>query len=258
MSPDPRDPDSPVRTTAAVDPSGAPAGPGGGAVAVDEVDVLDPAEEEALRAEIDAELAAERRARRRAPDRLTGAVLVIGSLVGWIASVILFMERLFLAANPGAKLSCDISPFVSCGGVMQSWQANTFYIPNMAVGLGGFAIMGAVGSLLLSRAVLPRWFRWASLGGTTFAFAFVHWLAINAIFILGKLCLWCMVVWTATAPMFFVNLAHAIEDGQLRLPAPVARVLRHWVVCTLLWYLLVILVIAVIFGRRFLAWWGML
>lgn len=209
-----------------------------------------------LIAEIDAELAAERAARRasrqRAGQRLTGVVLLAGALVGWVAALALLVDKLFLLQNPGATLACDINPFISCGNVMMTWQAEALGIPNMAIGLAGFAIMGVTGALMISGTALPAWYRWARLGGMTFAFAFVHFLAASAIFVIHALCPWCMVVWTATAPMFFATLAHSVESGDLRLPGPLSRVLRHWVMLTLAWYLLMILVIAVRFLRQWL------
>lgn len=217
-------------------------------------DVLDDA---ALRAEIDAELAAERRDRRRAPSGVTGAVLLIGGAVAWIAALMLTIDKLYLLANPGASLACDVNPFISCGSVMMSWQASAFGIPNMAIGLAGFAIMGATGALLASRAVLPTWYRWATLGGMAFAFAFIHFLAYSAIFVIRALCPWCMVVWAMTAPMFFATLAHSIESGLIPLRGPLAGVLRRWVLLTVLWYALVILVIAVAFWGQWLTWFGL-
>lgn len=210
----------------------------------------------ALRAEIDAELAAERDARRRAPMRTTGIVLLIGAIVSWLAALVLLVERMHLLQDPGARLGCDINPFISCGSVMTTWQASAFGFPNMALGLGGFAIMGGSGALLASRAALPRWYRWAVLGGMAFALAFVHFLAISAIFDIRALCPWCMVVWAMTAPMALVMLAHMIEEGDLPLRGALGRVLRRWVPLTLAWYALVVLVILAVFWRQWLAMLG--
>ncbi|APX32085.1 hypothetical protein BH708_04335 [Brachybacterium sp. P6-10-X1] len=212
----------------------------------------DPTDAELL-AEIDAELAAERAAARRAPTRLTGAVLLIGGLLGWIAALALQLDKEILLANPGASLGCDINPFISCGDVMMTWQASALGIPNQAIGLAGFAIMAVAGSLMLSDTQAPTWFRWARLGGMTFAFGYVHFLAISAIFLIEALCPWCMVIWAVTAPMFFANLAHLIENGDLRIPGPLGRVLRHWVVLSLIWYAVVIIAILAAFWQQWLA-----
>ena len=216
-----------------------------------------PDDDAVLLAEIDAELAAERSAKSRAPQMLTGLVLLIGGVIGWFASLELQVGKEFLLANPGGSLSCDVNPFISCGSVMMTWQSAALGIPNMAIGLGGFAIMAATGALTASGAVLPRWYRWARLGGMTFAFAYVHFLAISAIFLIRALCPWCMVIWTVTAPMFFVALARTIESGDLTVPQPLANVLRHWVVLTVLWYLLVVLTILVMFWKQWLVMFGL-
>ncbi|ASK64676.1 hypothetical protein CFK39_01150 [Brachybacterium avium] len=218
----------------------------------------EPAHDDAtLLAEIDAELAAERSAKARAGQRVTGLVLLIGALVGWIGSLELQVGKEFLLANPGSSLACDVNPFISCGNVMMTWQSSALGIPNMAIGLGGFAIMGALGALMASGTPLPTWFRWARLGGITFAFGYVHFLASSTIFVIGALCPWCMVIWSVTAPMFFATLAHTIESGDLRVPAPLAGLLRRWVVLTLLWYLMVIVVIALMFRQQWLVMLGL-
>ena len=216
-----------------------------------------PADDAALRAEIDAELAAERASRPRASIRLAGLVLLLGGIIGWIASLELQVGKEFLLANPGASLGCDVNPFISCGNVMMTWQSSALGIPNMAIGLAGFAIMAAAGALMVSGTQLPTWFRWARLGGMTFAFGYIHFLAISAIFVIRALCPWCMVIWTVTAPMFFATLARTIEHGDLKLPAPLARLLRRWGLLTVLWYLLVIVVIAAAFWRQWLVVLGL-
>lgn len=214
----------------------------------------------ALVAEVDAELAAERdrrRSRRRASDRVTGVVLLLGSAIAWVSALTLLVDKLRLLTHPGTTLGCDINPFISCGSVMSTWQASAFGFPNMALGLGGYAIMGAAGALLASRALLPRWYRWAVLGGIGFAFGFLHFLAVSAIFVIRALCPWCMVVWAVTAPMFFATLAHAVEDGDLRPGRVLAAALRHWVWLTLAWYALVIATIALAFWHQWMAVLGL-
>ncbi|MFI8776653.1 vitamin K epoxide reductase family protein [Brachybacterium paraconglomeratum] len=216
-----------------------------------------PADDDALRAEIDAELTAERASRPRASSRLAGLVLLLGGIIGWIASLELQVGKEFLLANPGASLGCDVNPFISCGNVMMTWQSSALGIPNMAIGLAGFAIMAAAGALMVSGTQLPTWFRWARLGGMTFAFGYIHFLAISAIFVIRALCPWCMVIWTVTAPMFFATLARTIEHGDLKLPAPLAGLLRRWGLLTVLWYLLVVVVIAAAFWRQWLVVLGL-
>ena len=248
------------RDTDGADRSGTPADAREPAGPVESADPADDATgeltEAQLLAEIDAELAAEIAARPRAGTMLVGTVLLIGALVGWIASLNLTVDKMYLLEHPDAELACDINPLISCGNVMMTWQAEALGIPNMAIGLGGFAIMGVLGAVMLSGAALPAWMHWARLGGMALALGYVHFLAYSAIFGIRSLCPWCMVVWAVTAPMFFATLARAVESGDLPLPRPLAGVLRRWVWLTIIWYLLVIIVIAVAFLPQWLVMLG--
>ncbi len=214
--------------------------------------------EQQMLAAIDAEIAAERASRRRAPARLTGAVLLVGAVIAWIASLALMIDKMHLLANPGGSLGCDINPFISCGSVMMTWQASAFGIPNMVLGLAGYAVMGTAGALLLGSVRLPRWFLGAQLAGIAFGFAFVHFLMLSAVFAIRALCPWCMVVWVATAPMFFVSLAFAVEErmsgaaGGAVGSGGVSGLLRRWVLLTVCWYVLVALVILIAFWSQWM------
>lgn len=212
-------------------------------------------EQAEMLAEIEEELAQERRSRRRAGERLTGGVLLAFGLLGWIASLALLVDKIYLLSHPGAQLSCDINPLISCGTIMETWQASAFGFPNMALGLTGFAVMGVVGALWLTGGEVPAWLRYAQLGGMVFAFGFIHFLAISAIFDIRALCPWCMVVWGASAPMLFVSLARAVESGDIPLVGPIAAVLRRWLMLTIAWYALV--AVTIFFGFQS-AWLQML
>ena len=56
--------------------------------------------------------------------------MLISSLIGLVASLILSIEAITLATNPAAVLSCDISSKISCGVVAQTWRAQLFGWPN--------------------------------------------------------------------------------------------------------------------------------
>lgn len=206
--------------------------------------------------EIDREIHAELDARRRAPSRVVGWVLLIGGIIGWIASLMLTLDKLALLEDPETALACEVNPFISCGTMINTWQASTFGIPNMVFGLGGFAIVAAAGALLISLTTLPVWFEWALFAATAACFAFVHWLAISAIGFIHALCPWCLVVWTISAPMFFATLARLIEKGMITPPEGARRVLRSWMVLSLIWYALVIAVIIVVFWDGWMSMLG--
>ena len=79
-----------------------------------------------------------------------GFFVMVSGLAAWAASLILAGEGYRLALT-GEKPSCDINPFFSCGNVMQSWQATLFFdIPNQLYGIGGYAVVAAIGAAVMS------------------------------------------------------------------------------------------------------------
>jgi hypothetical protein len=63
-------------------------------------------------------------------------MLITGGAIGWIGALALTIERLHVAANPDAVLSCDISPFISCKSVMLTEQAALLGFPNSLIRIG--------------------------------------------------------------------------------------------------------------------------
>lgn len=204
-----------------------------------------------IRQEIDEELKQEelnkRNKKRFASDRILGFILLIGGIIGWFASLEILMGKFYLLENPGSKLSCDVNPLVSCGTIMMTWQASALKIPNMALGLAGFSIMAVIGSLMISRTVLPQWTRSMVLAGMAFAFGMVHFLSVSAIFFIHALCPYCIIIWMVVAPMFFATLANTIEGTESYKKNKLLQLLRHWAIATVSWYVLVFVVIVIAF-----------
>lgn len=143
-------------------------------------------------------------------------LLIVGGAVGLLSSVVLTIEKIHLLENPGAKLSCDINPIVSCGSVIATDQASAFGLPNPLIGIAGFAGIITIGVILaLGVEIRKRWFWQGLLLGTTFGVLFVHWLIFQTIFRIGALCPWCMVTWTAMIPIFLYTLIHVGDKGHL-------------------------------------------
>ena len=130
-------------------------------------------------------------------------VLIATGVIGWYAAFRLVLDKLEVLVNPQADLDCNLSVIVQCGKNLGSWQGAILGFPNPLLGVAGFIAPIAVGVALLAGAGFARWF-WISLNvGVLAAFAFCLWLAFQSIFALGTLCPWCMVVWSATIPMFW-------------------------------------------------------
>ena len=146
-------------------------------------------------------------------------ILVIGGVIGLIASSVLTVEKINIAANPDFQPSCSLSPILACSPVIASPQASAFGFPNPFLGLAGFGMVITVGMMLFAGASkLKKWFWLCFQLGTVFGILFVAWLIYQSLYEIGKLCLYCMAVWTITIPVFWTTLAYNLKEETIRLP----------------------------------------
>ncbi|KAA0919234.1 vitamin K epoxide reductase family protein [Dietzia sp. ANT_WB102] len=168
-------------------------------------------------------------------DRWIGVLLTIGSAIALVASFQLSLDKIRLLENPDYTPACNFSILMSCKSVINSEQGTAFGFPNPFIGLIGFGIVIAIGVAAASGVRFPRWYWVGALLGLTFATVFVHWLAFQSIFVIQVLCPWCMVVWSATIPMFWYTLLHVVAKLT---PARWVRGLQQWhLVPVVVWFL---------------------
>ena len=147
--------------------------------------------------------------------RVTPWVLIIGGFFGLLAAFELTLEKIAVTADPNYIPECDINPVLSCGSIITTDQASAFGFPNPILGLIGFPVVISMGVLLLSKVELPRWV-WLGLNlGALFGFGFAIWLITQSLYVIGALCPWCMVVWAATIPVFWMVTADNAAAGRL-------------------------------------------
>ena len=143
-----------------------------------------------------------------------GIFLLVISAIGLLAACALTIEKIHKLQFPDEAASCDFSVIVQCGKNLASWQGSTFGFPNPLLGLIAWPVVMATGAGLLAGARYARWY-WISFNVVAAAgLGFVIWLFSQSVFVLGTLCPWCMVTWSATIPLFWVitfwNLKHGI------------------------------------------------
>ncbi|WP_380283806.1 vitamin K epoxide reductase family protein [Kitasatospora purpeofusca] len=185
-------------------------------------------------------------------------LLVIGGALGLFASVVLTLDKIRLLKDPSYVPNCNINPIISCGSIMRSDQAEAFGFPNSLLGLAGFAVVIAVGAGLLAGATYRRWFWLGLQAGTVFGIGFVTWLMYQALYRIGALCPYCMVVWAAMIPLFWYTTLHNLRSGIIPVPRGLRPVVReaaryHWVVPAL-WYAVIVLLVL----KRFWYYWSTL
>lgn len=142
--------------------------------------------------------------------------VLIGGVIGLLASITLTVEKIEILRNPSYVPSCNINPIMSCGSVMVTSQASLMGFPNPLVGIAGFTVAVVTGVLAVAKVPLPRWY-WAGMAvGLLIGAGFVHWLIFQSLYRIGALCPYCMVVWAVTVTMLVVVgsilLRPALED----------------------------------------------
>ncbi len=156
-------------------------------------------------------------------DRLFPYILIITGLFGLLASGVITLDKMAVLADPSYVPPCNISPFISCGSIMNTPQASVFGFSNSLLGLVGFPIIITIGFALLAGADFKRWF-WIGLQiGVTAAIAAVLWLFYQSAFVIHSLCPWCLVFWTATIPLFSYVTVYNLRKKHIVLPAGLSK-----------------------------------
>ena len=167
--------------------------------------------------------------RVRHDNRFIFTTMLISACVSLLASFVLSVDAVVLAANPEAELSCNINAALSCGAVAQSWQAQLFGFPNAFLGLVAEPVVITIAVASLGGVRFPRWFMLSAQVVYTLGVIFAYWLFTQSMFVIGALCPWCLLV-TVSTTLVFTTLTHVnIRDRNLFLP-PRAQARAQWAI----------------------------
>jgi uncharacterized membrane protein len=182
-------------------------------------------------------------------------LLLVGGIIGLLASGILLVEKITLLKNPGGPLNCDLNPIVACGPVINTSQASAFGFPNPIIGLVGFGAVAAIGLALLAGAAFKRWFWLVLQAGVLFGIGFVTWLQFQSIYRIGALCPYCMVIWSVMIPLFWYTTLYNLREKHIRLPVRLKGfgdfLQGHHGDILLLWY---VILVGIILNRFWYYW----
>jgi uncharacterized membrane protein len=152
--------------------------------------------------------------------------MLVSACLSLLASFVLSIDAIRLAEDPGTSLSCNINSVISCGTVATSWQAQLFGFPNAFLGLAAEPVVITIAVASLGGVRFPRWFMTAAQIMYTVGVVLAYWLFYQAMFHIGALCPWCLLV-TASTTLVFTSLTRVnIRDGNLPLPARVQAALK--------------------------------
>lgn len=147
-------------------------------------------------------------------------ILIVGSIIGLVASFVLTIDTIELIKNPQADLPCNINPFLSCTSVANTWQSQIFGFPNPILGIISFSMLFAVGIMLFWGGRAKKTFWLAVNFGALLAFAFVIWFFFESVYSIGSLCIYCMIVWATTWPIFLYTTIWNFEENHFEITHP--------------------------------------
>ncbi len=185
-------------------------------------------------------------------------ILLIAGLIALLASLMLSIEVFDRLKNPKLVPICNLSPVLSCTSVADSPQSHAFGFPNYFIGIAAYAALAMIGLAMLAGAKFKIWFWRLIEAGLFFSVLFITWLQFQSLYRIGALCIFCMIVWAATIPIFWYTTLYAFRIGALPKPAKATRAInfaqRHHLDILTVWYLLIILLIL----KRFWYYWSTL
>lgn len=167
--------------------------------------------------------------RRVRDNRWIFSSMLVGALLSLLASLVLSIEAVHLAANPNASLSCSINAVVNCATVSLHSSASMFGFPNSFLGLIAEPVVITVAIAGLAGVTFPRAFMFAAQIGYTLGFIFAYVLLYISFFIIQALCPWCLLVTITTTFVFFSMTRYNIRENNLYLPKTVQKYARAWI-----------------------------
>ena len=180
-------------------------------------------------------------------ERALPYILAIGGMIGVLMAFIITIEKIQLLKDPTFIPECNINPIISCGNIMKSEQAGVFGFPNPLLGLIGFSVVTTIGMAMLAGAKFKRWFWLGLQAGTVLGVIFCMWLFHEAVYEIGSLCPYCIVVWMVTIPMFLYTTIYNIRQGFITIPKRFQKIvdwkIKHHGDILVTWYLLIALAI---------------
>lgn len=174
-------------------------------------------------------------------------LLTIAGSIGLFSAFMLTVEKIELLKNASFKPICNLNPVFSCSSIIMTKQASAFGFPNPMIGLIGFSVVITIGMGLFAKAAYKRWF-WMGLNiASGLAAVFVHWLIFESLYEINALCLFCMIVWSITMPIFWYTTLYNIQEKNIKISKRYQKVSlfiqRHHLDILITWYLIVIALI---------------
>ncbi len=134
-------------------------------------------------------------------------VLTVGGLSGVIAMTMQASERITMLKNPTVPLSCNLNPIIDCGTVLDNRLAALFGFPNAFIGMIVFAGLALSGLFLITGTKPNKAYRNIVMALSTILLGFSIWFYSVSLYVIAKICIFCLVGWFVSIPIFVYSFA---------------------------------------------------
>lgn len=176
--------------------------------------------------------------------------MLVGSIASLIASFVLSVEAVQLAANPDAVLPCSVNVVLNCATVALHPSAHLWGFPNSFLGLIAEPVVMTVAIAGLAGVKFPRPFMAVAQFCYTLGLLFALFLLYTSYFVIGALCPWCLVVTLTTTLVWFAITRYNIRENNLYLPKRAEAVAKRFIERDfdklIMWSFIVLVVAAII------------
>lgn len=155
--------------------------------------------------------------------------MLVGAIASLVASFVLSVEAVQLAANPDAILPCSVNAVINCATVGVHPSAALFGFPNAFLGLIAEPVIITVAIAGLAGIRFPRGFMFAAQIGYTLAFVFAYYLFFTSMFVIQALCPWCLLVTASTTFVVFSVTRYNIRENNLYLPKKAQKAAKKFI-----------------------------
>lgn len=156
-------------------------------------------------------------------DRWIFISMLVGAALSLLASFVLSVEAVTLAANPDAVLSCSINVLINCATVSLHPSAYLFGFPNSFLGLIAEPVVITVAIAGLAGVKFPKLFMFFAQIGYSLGLIFAMYLLYTSYFVIGALCPWCLLVSLTTTMVWFAMTRYNIRENNLFLPPKIQK-----------------------------------
>lgn len=130
-------------------------------------------------------------------DKRLYSLITIAGVIGFLASFLQMIEKVELLKNPNSALFCNINAVFSCTNILNVWQSSVFGFPNSLMCIAFFAILMTAGLIGWTGSTMDKKLRLVFMGLAWFFVGFGFWYLWQSIFVVGALCIFCIICYGA-------------------------------------------------------------